>query len=107
GRERVLDIGCGRGLLLVGAARRLGDGGRAVGVDIWQAQDLSGNGPAATLSNAVAEKVMERVAVCTADMRGLPFNDDTFDVIVSSLAVHNVPDDAGRLAALREMVRVL
>src|SRR5215208_5553655 len=35
GDEIVLDVGCGRGLLLVGAAKRLRTG-RAVGVDIWQ-----------------------------------------------------------------------
>src|SRR5213083_296191 len=42
GRERVLDVGCGRGLMLIGAAKRLTTGS-AVGIDIWQAEDLSGN----------------------------------------------------------------
>src|SRR5438067_1587549 len=37
GDERVLDVGCGRGLLLVGAARRLTTGS-SVGVDIWRAE---------------------------------------------------------------------
>jgi len=40
----VLDVGCGRGLLLIGAARRLTTG-KAVGVDIWQAEDRVGNLP--------------------------------------------------------------
>ena len=45
GRERVLDVGCGRGLLLIGAAKRLttGGGGSAAGIDLWQQEDLSGN----------------------------------------------------------------
>src|SRR5262245_27165820 len=34
GDERVLDVGCGRGLLLIGAAKRL-PRGRAVGLDLW------------------------------------------------------------------------
>lgn len=42
GNETVLDVGCGRGLLLVAAARRLPDG-EAVGLDLWSARDLSGN----------------------------------------------------------------
>ena len=42
GDETVLDVGCGRGLLLIGAARRLTTG-KAVGVDIWQAEDRVGN----------------------------------------------------------------
>src|SRR5262249_47681315 len=54
GQERLLDVGCGRGLLLVGAARRLPNG-RAVGVDLWSQVDLSGNSASATLANAAAE----------------------------------------------------
>src|SRR5216683_6809807 len=47
GDEVVLDVGCGRGLLLVGAAQRLTTG-KAVGVDLWQGADLSGNRREAT-----------------------------------------------------------
>lgn len=57
GRERVLDIGCGRGLMLIGAARRLTTG-RAFGIDRWQAEDLSGNRPDATVENARREHVL-------------------------------------------------
>src|SRR5262245_3161343 len=48
GDEAVLDVGCGRGLMLVGAAKRLTTG-KATGIDIWQTEDLSGNRPEATL----------------------------------------------------------
>jgi cyclopropane fatty-acyl-phospholipid synthase-like methyltransferase len=44
GDETVLDVGYGRGLHLIGAAKRLTTG-KAPGVDIWQAEDLSGNLP--------------------------------------------------------------
>jgi arsenite methyltransferase len=56
GREQVLDVGCGRGLMLIGAAKRLTTG-LATGIDIWQAEDLSGNRPEATLENAARERV--------------------------------------------------
>src|SRR5262245_10333751 len=42
GDERVLDVGCGRGLMLLGAARRL-TSGSAIGIDLWQTEDQSGN----------------------------------------------------------------
>jgi cyclopropane fatty-acyl-phospholipid synthase-like methyltransferase len=45
GDEAVRDVGCGHGLMLVGAARRLTTG-KATGIDIWQAEDLTGNRPA-------------------------------------------------------------
>ena len=43
-----------------------------------------------TLRNAAIEGVQDRVDVETADMRALPFADATFDVVVSSLAIHNI-----------------
>lgn len=106
GAERVLDVGCGRGLMLVGAAKRLTTG-RAVGVDIWQGEDLSGNRPEAPIENARREGVAERVAVETADMRRLPFPEASFDVVVSCAAIHNLYDAADRASAIREIVRVM
>ncbi|MBV9926609.1 MAG: class I SAM-dependent methyltransferase [Acidobacteria bacterium] len=106
GEEQVLDVGCGRGLLLIGAAKRLTTG-RAVGIDLWQAEDLSGNRPEATLENARREGVADRVEVRTGDMRGMPFGDNTFDVVVSRAAVHNLYDAAARAQAIGEIARVL
>lgn len=106
GDERVLDIGCGRGLMLIGAARRLTTGS-AVGVDIWQKEDLSGNSPEVPLKNAELEGVAGRVSVETADMRRLPFDDGSFDVVVSRAAIHNLYSAADRAAAIREIARVL
>ena len=106
GAETVLDVGCGRGLLLVAAARQLTTG-KAIGVDLWQNADLSGNHPEAMLANALAEGVAERVRLETADMRALPFENQTIDIVVSSLAIHNIPDKEGRAQAVREIARVL
>jgi SAM-dependent methyltransferase len=106
GTETVLDVGCGRGLMLVGAARRL-TGGKAFGIDRWQAEDQSGNRPEATCENARREGVVDRVEVVTGDMRSLPFPDGHFDAIVSHWAVHNLYAPADRATALGEMARVL
>ena len=106
GAERVLDVGCGRGLMLIGAAKRLTTG-TAMGIDLWQAEDLSGNRPEATLENARREGVAERVEVQTADMRQMPFDDATFDVIVSRAAIHNLYEARDRVQAISEIARVL
>ncbi|MEA2569667.1 MAG: hypothetical protein QOI24_1668 [Acidobacteriota bacterium] len=106
GEEQVLDVGCGRGLLLVGAAKRL-TAGMATGIDIWQAEDLSGNRPEATLQNASLEGVGDRVQVKSADMREIPFPAGTFDIVVSCSAIHNLYSAVEREKALIEIVRVL
>jgi arsenite methyltransferase len=106
GAERVLDVGCGRGLMLIGAAKRLTTG-RAVGVDIWQAEDLSGNKPEATLENARREGVSDRVEIQTADMRKLPFPDRSFDIVVSCAAIHNLYNAPDRARVIVEIARVL
>ena len=106
GREQVLDVGCGRGLILVGAAKRLRTG-KAIGIDIWQSEDLTGNSSGAAVENARREGVDDRVEVRTADMRQMPFPDATFDVIMSRAAIHNIYSVSDRAKAIREIVRVL
>ncbi|WP_414687430.1 class I SAM-dependent methyltransferase [Mycobacterium sp.] len=105
GDETVLDMGCGRGAVLLAAAKRL-PRGRAIGVDLWHA-DQTDNSPSATLANAKLENVADRIELHTADMTALPFDDNNVDVIVSSLAIHNIPTHAGRRKALGEAMRLL
>lgn len=106
GDERILDVGCGRGAVLMLAAHRL-PGGRATGADIWSRRDQSGNSRRATEANAAAEGVTDRVDLAYADARDLPFPDASFDVVVSNLVIHNISDDEGRRQALLEAIRVL
>ena len=106
GDERILDLGCGRGAVLLMAAQHLTTG-RAVGVDLWRTVDQSGNSAEATQRNAAAEGVADRVELHTGDLTALPFEDNSFDVVLSSLAIHNISGRAGREKAIREAVRVL
>jgi ubiquinone/menaquinone biosynthesis C-methylase UbiE len=106
GSETILDVGCGRGLLLNGAARRLFSG-EAVGIDVWQKKDQSGNDPHVTRANAMVEGVAARIEIITSDMRKMPFRNNRFDTIVSNIAIHNLSSLEERRMALREIIRVL
>jgi len=106
GDERVLDLGCGRGAVLVAAAKRV-PLGRAVGVDLWRSVDQSGNTAEATKRNTDLEGVAGRVELHTGDMTALEFPDGTFDVVLSSLAIHNIGSAEGRQHAVEEAARVL
>ncbi|MEO6924753.1 MAG: class I SAM-dependent methyltransferase [Bryocella sp.] len=106
GSERVLDVGCGRGLLLAGAAKRLTTG-HATGIDIWSNTDMGGNSEAETLRNLEIEGVASRCTLLSVGAQEMPFADGSFDVIVSNLCLHNIYDKPTRMKALEEIVRVL
>lgn len=106
GTEQVLDAGCGRGLMLIGAAKKLTTG-KATGVDIWQSYDLTGNKEKAVLDNAQIEQVSDRIIVKTANIKSLPFPDNNFDVIFSNFVIHNLYQKCQRENALKELMRVL
>jgi SAM-dependent methyltransferase len=106
GDERVLDMGCGRGAVLTAVARRLSTG-RVTGIDLWSTHDQSGNSREVTVKNASLEGVRDRIDIETGDMRALPFPDAAFDLVVSSLAIHNIRLNAARAQAIAEAWRVL
>lgn len=106
GDENVLDVGCGSGLLVNEAARRLSTG-KATGIDIWAPHSGGGN-YALLMKNAKAEGVADKIEFKQADVRKLPFNDASFDVIVSSGALHHISRDrAEHEQAIHEILRVL
>ena len=107
GDEQVLDIGTGQGLLLIGAAKRLNLAGRATGVDIFLAKDLTNNTLDQLAANVAAEGVENRVALMEQDARKLNFADASFDVVFSLYCIHNIEDANERKGALLEAVRVL
>jgi arsenite methyltransferase len=106
GDEQVLDVGCGRGLLLVGAAKRLTTG-HATGIDVWSNEDMGGNSPEATDHNLRLEAVADRCTLLSIPAQEMPFPDGSFDVVVSNLCLHNIYAAEPRRVALEQIVRVL
>jgi demethylmenaquinone methyltransferase/2-methoxy-6-polyprenyl-1,4-benzoquinol methylase/phosphoethanolamine N-methyltransferase len=97
--DRVLDVGCGPGRLVLAACERVGKTGEAHGIDPSEqmvalaTRKAARAGLSARFSQAAAEK--------------LPFEDGYFDVVTSSLVIHHIPGDDLRLRAFGEMRRVL
>jgi SAM-dependent methyltransferase len=106
GDEIILDVGCGHGLLLIAAARHLRTG-KAIGIDLWKNEDQADNSREATCRNVQLENVADRVELKDGDAQKLDFPDNTFDVVLSSWAIHNIYNAPGRAAAIHEIVRVL
>src|SRR5258708_11514253 len=106
GDERVLDVGCGSGLMLNGAAAKL-KSGKAIGIDVWSPS--SGGGNLELLwKNALAEGVADRIDFRRADARAMPFENGLFDVVFSSGALHHISSrNVDHDQAVGEMVRVL
>jgi arsenite methyltransferase len=106
GTEQVLDIGTGKGLLMIGAAKKLTTG-KSTGIDIWNSADLTGNNVEAALNNAVTEGVKDKIEVLNENVMTMSFADETFDVILSNMCLHNIYNKEGRMTACREITRVL
>lgn len=107
GDERVLDVGCGLGLLSIGIAKRLGKAGRVTGIDTWDPRRLRGNSPEAARENAKREGASDKVRFETWNPEKLAYPEASFDAVVSSLAFHALADAHARAAVLREIGRVL
>jgi arsenite methyltransferase len=110
GDENVLDVGCGRGLLLAGAAKRIAavtGTGHATGIDVWSNVDMGGNSAAATQHNLNLEGVSSICTLISQPAQDMSFPDAAFDVIVSNLCLHNIYDAPTRRKALNQIVRVL
>ena len=68
---------------------------------------MGGNSEAATLHNLELENVNARCTLISQSAAVMSFADNTFDVIVSNLCIHNMYDRPTRTAALHQIVRVL
>jgi len=92
--SRVLDVACGPGIVVEALARAAGE---VVGCDITpEMLDKA--------RNRCAAAGLTNVGFVPGRAEALPFEDASFDAVVSRSAVHHFPDPA---AALREMARVV
>jgi ubiquinone/menaquinone biosynthesis C-methylase UbiE len=94
---RVLDVCCGSGASAIPAAETVLPGGSVVGVDL--AENLL------ELARAKAkERGLENIEFRSGDITQLPFEEESFDVVVCVFGIFFVPDME---SAVRELKRVL
>jgi ubiquinone/menaquinone biosynthesis C-methylase UbiE len=96
--ERILEVGCGSGVVLRDLARRVAPGGRAVGLDPSPAL------LAVARELAAAAGLAGLVELHEGDARSLPFGDGTFDAVLAVTALIHIP---GAERTIAEMVRVV
>ncbi len=96
--ERVLDVGCGPGSLTVALKASVGPSGSVHGVDASPEM--------IEVARRNASKAGAEVNFQVGLGEALPFPDGTFDLVVSQLAIHHLPDDL-KPSAFGEMHRVL
>jgi ubiquinone/menaquinone biosynthesis C-methylase UbiE len=96
--ESVLDVGCGTGTLAIAAKYRVGDLGRVRGVD--PSPEMIGR------AKKKARKKGVEVDFQTAAAESLPFQDATFDVVLSTVMLHHLPGGA-RATSISEIRRML
>ncbi|GAC1342624.1 MAG: hypothetical protein NVSMB27_01700 [Ktedonobacteraceae bacterium] len=96
--ESVLDVGCGTGAVTMAAKGRVGETGRVYGIDAAPQMIAVARHKAAQHNIEIDFQVglIERLA----------FPDDSFDVVLSSLMMHHLPDELKR-QGLAEIARVL
>ena len=97
GGATVVDVGCGAGTDLLIAARRVGPGGRAIGVDMTDAiRERARRG--------AESSGLTNVEVRAGDATDLPVETALADVVISNGVLSLVPDKA---RAVDEIARVL
>ncbi len=96
--QSILDVGCGTGTLAIEAKRRVGLSGKVYGIDASPEMIARAKRKAKT---AGLDLMFD-----TAAVEAIPFPDASFDVVLSTVMLHHLPDEA-RHRGILEIRRVL
>lgn len=96
--DSILDVGCGTGKLILAAEQIIGHGGTAVGLDVESGMVEQAKRHALKSSSHAQFEV--------ASIDQIPYPDNSFDVVVSTLVYHHLTETQ-KTAGFAELKRVL
>lgn len=96
--EKVLDVGCGTGSVTIPAKLRVGKNGSLAGID--PAPEMI------SIARRKAQRAGIEIDLRVGVIESLPYPDETFDAVTSSLMMHHLPENL-RVTGLAEIRRVL
>jgi arsenite methyltransferase len=99
--EVVVDLGCGAGIDVLLAARKVGPTGKAIGIDMTPAMLERAR---ANVARPVDGQLLTNVEFHLAAIDRIPLAEDTVDCLISNCVINLAPDKS---AVFREMYRVL
>jgi len=104
GEGTALDIGCGNGPLSTALAKKY-PRAQVIGIDAWNGVwDYSRE---TCDTNAALEGVADRVTFRSGNAVCLPFEDESFDAVISNLVFHSVRDIKDKTQLVKEALRVV
>jgi SAM-dependent methyltransferase len=95
--DTVLDLGCGAGIDCFLAAKKVGESGKVIGVDMTEEMIKRGRA-------AVQREGIKNLEFVLAEIENLPVKDSSVDIIITNCVVNLTPD---KLKTFKEAYRVL
>jgi len=95
--DTVLDLGCGAGIDCFLAAKRVGENGKVIGIDM--------TGEMINKAKLNAQKMgFKNIEFILAEIENLPVEDNTIDIIITNCVINLTPD---KTKAFKEAYRIL
>ncbi len=101
---QILDVGCGNGKLTVELAKKC-PGIKIQAIDYWSG--MWGYSKESCETTAKNENVSDRIIFTKASASALPFDDETFDAVISNMVFHEVADTKDKRDVIKEALRPL
>lgn len=102
---RVLDVGCGTGLVIITALTKFRDA-QGVGLDQFRSRSQAGSDPLLTMDNAQLNGVRSRLQLVTEPMLEMSLPGNSFDAVFCNVAIQKIASREARGEVVAQLFRV-